>query len=120
MTEKEIIQEEQRIAKLNEYYLELFSPPDEDNEGRKEFDKMKGLILNLARCEAGLEQLHEALQESGGIVLRHPRNEKLLKPNPLNAEIVKQRAQMVNIMQMLERHLGSNADYEEDELNEFM
>lgn len=120
MTEKEIKQEEQKIAKLNEYYLELFSPPDEDNEGRKEFDKMKGLILNLARCEAGLEQLHEALQESGGIVLRHPRNAKLLKPNPLNAEIIKQRAQMVNIMQMLERHLGSNADYEEDELNEFM
>ena len=120
MTEKEIKEEEQRITNLNEYYLELFCPPDEDNEGRQEFDKMKGLILNLARCEAGLEQLHEALQESGGIVLRHPRNPQLLKANPLNAEIVKQRAQMVNIMQMLERHLGSNADYEEDELNEFM
>ena len=44
MTEKEIKEEEQRIANLNEYYLELFCPPDEDNEGRKEFDKMKGLI----------------------------------------------------------------------------
>ena len=120
MTEKEIRQEEQRIANLNEYYLELFCAPDEDNEGRKEFDKMKGLILNLARCEAGLEQLHEALKESCRIVLRHPRNPHLLKANQIKAEIIKQRAQMVNIMQMLERHLGSNADYEEDELNEFM
>lgn len=120
MISKEIKQDEERIDNLNKYYLNLFAPPDEDSEGQKEFGKMKGLILNLARCEAGLEKLHEALQESGGVVLKHPRNPKLLKPNPLNAEILKQRAQMVNIMQMLERHLGSNADYEEDELNEFM
>ena len=56
MTNKEIKQEEARIDNINKYYLNLFAPQDEDNEGQKEFEKMKGLILNLARCEAGLEK----------------------------------------------------------------
>ena len=116
----DIKQQEARSKTLNDYYMRLYQPPDEDLESEKDFEKMKGLILNLARCEAGLELLHEALQESGGVVLKHPKKAGVFKVNPINAEILKQRSQMKDLLQMLERHLSTSADYEEDELNEFL
>ena len=117
--ETEINREQERICAAIEKYQEMYRPDEEDAGGELQYKKMQAVIRNLARCEVGLEDLYEAQQETGGAVIRHPKHPEMVKPNPLNAEILKQRAQLINYVQTLERYLGKGDSFDEDDLEEF-
>lgn len=117
--EIETRKEKERIRATIEKYQGLYKPDEEDAGGELQYKKMQAVIRNLARCEVGLEDLYEAQQETGGAVIRHPKHPEMVKPNPLNAEILKQRAQLINYVQTLERYLGKGDSFDEDDLGEF-
>ena len=117
--ETETEKKQERIQATIKKYQELYKPDEEDAGGELQYKKMQAVIRNLARCEVGLEDLYEAQQETGGVLIRHPKRPEMVKPNPLNAEILKQRAQLINYVQTLERYLGKGDSFDEDDLGEF-
>jgi hypothetical protein len=111
-----------KTAAIYDRYINLYQVTDEEGKPEEniELEKMKGLILQLARCEYDIEKLYTAQEESGGIILEHPKVAGKFKPNPINGELIKMRAQYINILQMIERHLGDIEGEEDDGLGDFI
>lgn len=86
-------------------------------------DENKIKVLEALIEQAAYERLYlkrlngQAIQS--GLVEFHPENAKLQRTLPVSGEIAKHSAALTNIMDKLLKHLGSQADDEDDGLDEY-
>lgn len=98
----------------------------EINRLKKEFDgadenklnALEALIEQAAYERIYLNRLNEQAIISG-LVEFHPENAKLQRTLPISGEIAKHSAALTNIMDKLLKHLGNQADDEDDDLDEY-
>uniref|UniRef100_UPI002FE229A9 hypothetical protein n=1 Tax=Muricomes intestini TaxID=1796634 RepID=UPI002FE229A9 len=79
---------------------------------------LEGLIEQAAYERIYLKRLNEQAIISG-LVEFHPENAKLQRRLPISGEIAKHSAALTNIMDKLLKHLGSQAEEEDDDLLEY-
>ncbi len=86
-------------------------------------DENKIKVLDALIEQAAYERIYlKKLNEqaiASGLVEFHPENAKLQRTLPVSGEIAKHSAALTNIMDKLLKHLGSQADDEDDGLLEY-
>lgn len=79
---------------------------------------LEGMIEQAAYERIYLKRLNEQAIVSG-LVEFHPENAKLQRTLPISGKIAKHSASYTNIMDKLMKHLGTEGDDEDDDLDEY-
>lgn len=88
------------------------------NADENKLEALEGMIEQAAYERIYLKRLNEQAIISG-LVQFHPENAKLQRTLPISGEIAKHSASYSNIMDKLMKHLGAEADDEDDDLDEY-
>ena len=81
-------------------------------------EALEGMIEQAAYERIYLKRLNEQAIISG-LVEFHPENAKIQRTLPISGEIAKHSASYSNIMDKLMKHLGIEADEDDDDLGEY-
>lgn len=103
-------------AELSKEISELISyfPGADENK----LKALESLIEQAAYEKIYLKRLNEQALKSG-LIEFHPENAKLQRTLPISNEISKHSATLTNIMDKLMKHLSTNTDDEDDDLDEY-